>query len=295
MTHISYPLVSVIVSCYNHAAYIEQCLLSILEQDYPNFELLVVDDGSKDESVAAIERLQAEHGFYFKARENKGLTKSLNELVGKSKGEFVIPLGSDDVMLPGRITAQVEHMRDKPEVGICGGNIELIDELSELYPESRQNRYIPFRRMNFEDVFLELKPYVPATTLMIRKTALLEVGGFDEDNNLEDLMIELRITRAGYFIDCLPLPLGQHRKHKTNSSKNIPFMTESILDTYKVFSDHPDYLFVKYKFLSSMFLKMANRDKAYAVSLLKMIPFKHWNKKTWRGLVRLAFSHTKKR
>ena len=103
-------------------------------------------------------------------------------------------------------------------------------------------------------------------------------------------MIELKITRAGYFIDCLAIPLGQHRKHKSNSSKNIRFMTDSILDTYKVFSDHPDYLFVKYRFLSSMFLKMANRDKSYAFSLLKMIPFKHWNKKTWRGLVRLFFS-----
>lgn len=72
-------------------------------------------------------------------------------------------------------------------------------------------------------------------------------------------------------------------------------MTDSILDTYKVFSGHPDYLFVKYRFLSSMFLKMANRDKVYAVSLLKMIPFKNWNKKTWRGLVRLVFSPSKKR
>lgn len=294
MTNTVQPLVSVVVSCYNHAAYIEQCLLSILEQDYPQVELLVVDDGSKDDSVSVISRLQAVHGFYFNARENKGLTKSLNELVAKSNGEFVIPLGSDDVMLPGRISAQVSHMLGKPEVGICGGNIELIDEAGKLYPESRQNRYIPFRRMDFEDVFLERKPYVPATTLMIRKTALLEVGGFDEENNLEDLMIELKITRAGYFIDCLAIPLGQHRKHKSNSSKNIRFMTDSILDTYKVFSDHPDYLFVKYRFLSSMFLKMANRDKSYAFSLLKMIPFKHWNKKTWRGLVRLFFSPLEK-
>lgn len=294
MSESKQPLVSVIVSCYNHSNYIEQCLTSILHQDYANFELLVVDDGSKDDSAIVIQKLQERYGFYFLARENKGLTKSLNELVAASKGEFIIPLGSDDVMLPGRISAQIAHVIDKPEVGICGGNIELIDETGALYPEKRQNRFIPFRRMNFEDVFLERKPYVPATTLMIRKSALLEVGGFDENNNLEDLMVELRITRAGYFIDCLDIPLGQHRKHKHNSSKNIPFMVDSILDTYQVFSDHPEYFFVKYKFLSSIFLKMASRDKAYAYSLLKMIPFKHWNKKTWRGLVRLVFSPLEK-
>lgn len=286
VSNISLPLVSVVVSCYNHQDYIESCLLSILDQDYPDVELLVIDDGSRDNSSSIISGLQEKYGFYFQARENRGLTRTLNELLTMAKGEFVVPFGSDDIMLQGRLTAQVAHMNDKPEVGICGGNIELIDGQGDLYPEARQNRFIPFRRMDFEDVFLELKPYVPATTLMIRKSALLEVGGFDEDNNLEDLMIELRITRAGYFIDCLPIPLAQHRKHEGNSSKNIKFMTDSILDTYKVFSDHPDYLFVKYKFLSSMFLKMANRDKAYAWSLLKMIPFQYWNKKTWRGLIR---------
>src|SRR5690554_1413398 len=284
------PLVSVIVSCYNHEAYIQQCLISILQQDYLNIELLVIDDGSNDRSVERIEELREKYSFFFKARENRGLTKTLNELVNMSKGEFIIPLGSDDVMLPGRISAQINYMVDKPEVGICGGNIELIDEKGMLYPEDRQNRFIPFRRMNFEDVLLERKPYVPATTLTIQRNALLEVGGFDEDNNLEDLMIELKITHAGYFIDCLPIPLAQHRKHSTNSSKNFKFMTESILDTYSRFAMHPSYDEAKYKLLNSMFLKTSNRDKAYARSLLKMIPFNQWNKKTWRGLLRLYFS-----
>lgn len=286
----STPLVSVIVSCYNHDAYIKQCLLSILKQDYKNFELLVIDDGSKDNSVQYIKELQEEYDFYFYARENKGLTRTLNELVSVSKGDFVIPLGSDDVMLPGRISAQINYMVDKPEVGICGGNIELIDENGELYPEKRQNRFVPFRRLDFEDVLLERKPYAPATTLTIRRSALLDVGGFDEDNNLEDLMIELKITYAGYFIDCLPTPLAQHRKHKDNTSKNLKFMTKSILDTYERFSSHPCYEDAKYKFLNSMFLKVSNRDKEYARLLLKKIPFKRWNKKTWRGLARLFFS-----
>ena len=66
-------------------------------------------------------------------------------------------------------------------------------------------------------------------------------------------------------------------------------MIDSILDTYARFADHPDYEFVKYKFLNSMFLKVANRDRRLARSLLKEIPFSQWNKKTWRGLLRLYF------
>ena len=283
------PLVSIIVSCYNHEEYIEECLLSILNQDYNNIELLVVDDGSSDASVDVINRLKNKHDFYFKPQENKGLTKTLNETIAKSRGEYIVPFGSDDVMLPHRISTQIEYIKGKPEVGICGGNIELIDSNGTLYPESRQRRDTPFRRLNFEDVFLERKPYVPATTLLIRKSVLEEVAGFDEDNRLEDLMIELKITRAGYYIDCLPVVLAQYRKHATNTYKNHRFMIDSILDTYERFSDHPDYEFVKYKFLNSMFLKVANRDRKLAKELLKDIPFEKWNKKTWRGLLRLYF------
>lgn len=283
------PLVSIIVSCYNHEEYIEECLLSILNQDYNNIELLVVDDGSSDASVDVINRLKNKHDFYFKPQENKGLTKTLNETISKSRGEYIVPFGSDDVMLPHRISNQIEYIKGKPEVGICGGNIELIDSNGTLYPESRQRRDTPFRRLNFEDVFLERKPYVPATTLLIRKSVLEEVAGFDEDNRLEDLMIELKITRAGYYIDCLPVVLAQYRKHATNTYKNHRFMIDSILDTYERFSDHPDYEFVKYKFLNSMFLKVANRDRKLAKELLKDIPFEKWNKKTWRGLLRLYF------
>lgn len=283
------PLVSVIVSCYNHEKYIEECILSVLSQDYGNIELLVVDDGSSDASVDVINRLKEKYDFYFLAQENKGLTRTLNETIAKSKGEYIVPLGSDDVMLPHRISTQIEYIKDKPEVGICGGNIELIDSDGALYPESRQGRDVPFRRMNFEDIFLERKPYVPATTLLIRREALEAVGGFDEDNRLEDLMIELKITKAGYYIDCIPVVLAKYRKHATNTYKNHKFMIKSILDTYARFSDHPEYEYVKYKFLNSMFLKVANRDRKLAKVLLKDIPFKKWNKKTWRGLLRLFF------
>lgn len=283
------PLVSVIVSCYNHEKYIEECILSVLSQDYKNIELLVVDDGSSDASVDVINRLKGKYDFYFLAQENKGLTRTLNETIAKSKGEYIVPLRSDDVMLPHRVSTQIEYIIDKPEVGICGGNIELIDSDGALYPESRQGRDVPFRRLNFEDVFLERKPYVPATTLLIRREALEAVGGFDEDNRLEDLMIELKITRAGYYIDCIPVVLAKYRKHATNTYKNHKFMIKSILDTYARFSDHPEYEYVKYKFLNSMFLKVSNRDRELAKKLLKDIPFKKWNKKTWRGLLRLFF------
>lgn len=288
------PLVSVVIASYNHAPYIEACIKSVLAQTYPYIELLVVDDGSTDDSVDRISRLQAEHGFDFQVQQNQGLTRTLNSAIARAKGELIVPFGSDDIMLPERLAKQVAYLADKPEVGICAGNIELIDSEGKLFPESRQRRDIPFRRMDFDDVFMERKPYAPATTLMIRKEALDKVGGFDPEIRLEDLAIELKITHAGYYIDCLGEVLACHRKHKTNSSKNHRFMIDSILRIYELYSDHPQYEFVRTRFLSSMFLKCSNRDRKLARDLLAQIPLKHWSKKTWRGLMRLYFSPLEK-
>ncbi|UFQ98204.1 glycosyltransferase [Pseudomonas wenzhouensis] len=288
------PLVTVVIASYNHAHYIEQCILSVVQQTYPHIELLVVDDGSTDDSVVRIEQLQREHGFELRVQQNKGLTHTLNEAIARAKGSLIAPFGSDDIMVPERIAKQVAYMQDKPEVGICAGNIELIDSDGQLFPESRQRRDIAFRRLDFDDVFMERKPYPPAPTLLFRKEALEQVGGFDPQIRLEDLLIELKITHAGYYIDCLGEVLAQYRKHDSNSSKNTPFMVDSILRTYALFKDHPQYEFVRTRFLSSMFLKCSNRDRDYAKQLLRQIPFRSWNKKTWRGLGRLLFSPLEK-
>ncbi|MBF8673509.1 glycosyltransferase [Pseudomonas fulva] len=287
-------LVTVIIASYNHGPYIEQSILSVLNQTYPHIELLVVDDGSTDDSVERIERLQAQHGFDFRVQRNKGLTHTLNEAIARAKGTLIAPFGSDDIMMPDRIAIQVQYMADKPEVGICAGNIELIDSRGELFPEARQRREVPFRRLDFEDMFLERKPYPPAPTLLIRREALEKVGGFDPDIRLEDLLIELKVTHAGYFIDGLSVVMARYRKHASNSYKNHRFMIDNILRTYAKFKDHPAYEQVKFKALNSMFLKVANRDRKLARELLAQIPLRAYTRKTWRGLGRLFFSPLEK-
>ncbi|MCL2344670.1 MAG: glycosyltransferase, partial [Desulfobulbus sp.] len=79
-------LVTVIISCYNHGPYIEESIQSVLGQTWPHVELLVVDDGSTDDSVARIDALQRIHGFDFRAQKNQGLTRTLNDAIARAKG-----------------------------------------------------------------------------------------------------------------------------------------------------------------------------------------------------------------
>lgn len=277
------PLVSVIIASYNHADYIEASIHSVLAQTYPHIELLVIDDGSKDDSVERIRRLQEQHGFDFRVQQNQGLSRTLNAAIERARGDLLAPFGSDDIMLPDRIARQVAWLADKPEVGICGGNIQEIDEHGNQRgtPKALQQR-----RLDFEDVFLDRKPGVPAPTLMFRRAALAQVGGFDPEVRLEDLLIELKITRAGWFIDALPDVLALYRVHGSNTYKNYRFMVDNVLRSYAKFADHPAYAEVCARYRNSMLLKCARTDKALFAELLRELPLKYWNSKTLRALLR---------
>lgn len=287
----SQPLVTVIIASYNHAPYIEASIGSVLAQSYRNIELLVIDDGSTDDSVERIRRLQAQHGFDFRVQQNRGLTRTLNESIARARGSLIAPFGSDDIMLPGRIAVQVAYMADKPEVGICGGNVEFIHADGSPYPDSEQKqRDVPPQRIGFDDVFLQRKPVPPTATLMFRKEALEKVGGFDPEIRLEDVYIWLRITHAGYLIDRVDALMARYRKHPTNTYKNLRFMAESLLRTYRDYADHPAYEAVRCRLLNSLFVKASGRDRALARELLAQLPLRAWNGKTLRGLWRYAFS-----
>jgi len=290
MSKAAAPLVTVIISSYNHAPYVEASILSVIGQTYPNVELLVIDDGSSDDSVERIRRLQATHGFDFRVQQNKGLTRTLNEAIARARGELIAPFGSDDIMLPHRLATQVEYMADKPEVGICAGNIEFMRADGTPYPESKQRRDIPFRRIDFEALFADRHLFPPAPTLLIRREALEKVGGFNPEIRLEDLYIELKIMNAGYYIDILGVALARYRKHDTNTYKNLRFMTDSILRIYEDYADHPGYTEAKMRLLDSMFAKSATRDRKLARELLRQIPLRYWTRKTLRGLLRYVFS-----
>ena len=138
-------------------------------------------------------------------------------------------------------------------------------------------------------MFLFRRHHPLAPTLTIRRSALQQVGGFDPALRLEDLDIFLRITHQGHRIAVLNDVVSYYRKHGANTSGNYRHMTEQTLLTFSRFGDHPHHEAAVNRYLSSMFLHTADRDKRLALEILLKLNPRHYNRRVWRGALRLAF------
>lgn len=279
------PLVSIIVSCYNHENYITACIESIVRQTYSNIELIVIDDGSTDKSADILQQLSEKYHFSFERQENMGLTGTLNKAFSVAKGKYIAPIGSDDILMLDKTEKQVEFLENHHEIAVAGGNIICIDGKGNI---KQKQRFKNYRELDFKTVFLTPKQIPAAPSVMIRANVLSEAGGFNTESNLEDLDLWLRITHMGYRIAVLNDLLAYYREHDSNSYKNYQFMTESLMQTYAAYSKEPDYPDVKNQVLLRMFLKVSKKDRQYAWIILKQISPQYYNLKFFRGLFHLC-------
>ena len=127
------PLVSIIMPAYNAAKTINESIDSILKQTYTHFELIVVDDGSKDETGSLIKAYSDPRICYYRNERNMGLVKTLNRAISLSNGEYIARMDSDDIALPKRIELEVDYMESHPKCIICGGYARTFVEENGIY------------------------------------------------------------------------------------------------------------------------------------------------------------------
>ncbi len=207
------PRISVVLPVYNALPYLEEAVASVLGQSFADFELIAIDDGSTDDSLAVLQRLaDGDARLRIITRENRGITPTLNEGIAAATGEFIARMDGDDICLPDRFARQVAFLDRHPEVVVVGGRFLVID------PEGRplvtmamppDHTEIDARHMGGRTMAL----CHPAA--MIRRDAALAVGGYCEEYvNAQDIDFWLRLAEVGRLanLDEVLLKYRQHPK-----------------------------------------------------------------------------------
>lgn len=182
--------VSILITAYNEEEYIKRSVSSALKQEHEKFEVIVINDGSKDKTEELLEKFDDSRLKIFNQK-NKGRIKSLNRGVRISNGNFIAILDADDVAFKSRIKKQSELLRENEEVGVVGSSYIRNDEI-------RKERYIRKYPSEDDDIRKEMAKYIPIShsSAMLRKKAILESGGYMENEyGLEDMDLWLRIGK----------------------------------------------------------------------------------------------------
>lgn len=198
------PLVSVIIPCYNHEKFLDDCLTGILLQDYDNIELLICDDNSTDDSFAKIksyeQRLIKRFSYINISRNeiNQGVTKNINRMLACSNGEFVKIIASDDVMREDAIRKMVQFFINHPKADVVVVNGAKITE-HQHYPNYMPGEKIYKDAPDFSPEDLFERTYklnnIFAPGVMVRKQVYNKFGYYDEEIAIEDLEFWLRILK----------------------------------------------------------------------------------------------------
>ena len=211
--------VSVVIACRNEARYIGESVESVLAQTVPAFEILVVDDGSTDDTAAIVRSIP---GVAVASLPKGGVSVARNYGWQSTSGEFVIFHDADDRLLPNAIEAGLDAFALHPECGFVYGFALFIDAGGAPVGTAHAARRVT--NANYASL-LAGSPPAPASAVMFRRAALEAVGGFRVGQELaEDVDLYLRVARS-FPVFCHELTITEYRRHKSNSSARSPSLT----------------------------------------------------------------------
>jgi poly-beta-1,6 N-acetyl-D-glucosamine synthase len=200
--HHELPPVSIIVPAYNESRVIERALSSLVELDYPEFEVVVVDDGSTDDTLeiaAAWEGKRAGAEFRVVTKRNGGKASALNTGIAASKHPIVFCMDADSYLDRQTIRRAVDHFSD-PSVGAVAGNVK-VENRNSLITRLQALEYIEGLNMpRRAQGFVAAVNIVPGPVGMFRREALEELGGYDTDTFAEDADLTLKMIAAGWRV-----------------------------------------------------------------------------------------------
>lgn len=301
------PLVSVVVPAYNHEKYVHDSILSIVNQDYSNIELIILNDGSKDATHEKIMELipiceKRFTRFKYINKSNEGVATTLNQGIDWSEGEYVTVIASDDLMKPCKVSELVAQLEHKDvDYGLAFGDADFIDDRSahilldqfgcistsdqaystfiQLFTARRKD--LPSSNDYFNYELLLKGNYLPAMSVLWRKSALSSVGSFTEGMALEDWDLWLKMSKRykAVFIDRCVASYRWH-DHNTVKTSAVPLLRSHDIILKREMSDQKNSpairkIAAKYIFINTLRL-IKNRQFMYMNNFIDV--------KIWRNL-----------
>jgi glycosyltransferase involved in cell wall biosynthesis len=225
----SIATVSVIIPNYNYGRFISRAIDGVMAQTYSNVEIIVVDDGSTDDSLEILTSYEKK-GVKVIQQKNSGVSAARNNGAAKSNGEFIAFLDADDIWLPNKIERQLAAFTDKVGLVTCG--MREFDSTSD-----KTLAYFTWNKTecNAHDLLLLDHPAVSGSAIVVRRSAFDAVKGFDERKEMhasEDWEFCYRVSRVAK-IAFLPEVLVAYRNHGGNAHLNVPRYERSMSFAYE--------------------------------------------------------------
>jgi glycosyltransferase involved in cell wall biosynthesis len=226
------PKVSIIIPAYNQGHYLSKALQSTLDQSYSDFEVVVVDDGSTDDTKAVTQVFSDERIQYL-YQENQGLSAARNTGVQNTSGEFLTYLDSDDMFVTEKLQLMVDALEAHPEYGFVAGQAIIIDE-----NDGQQGQIFDRPAPENPEELLLWNPF-HVSGVMLRRSWQERAGLFDENlRAYEDWDMWLRLGRLGCKMGWVPKPVSLYRFHSQQMTQDRARMTTATFAVLgKVFSD----------------------------------------------------------
>ena len=206
----SLPMISLVVPAYNEGRVIQAAIRSLLLLDYPNFEILVIDDGSTDdtyEKAIAVAREQQSISVRVITKRNGGKAEALNTGMTAARGEFILNMDGDSKLSSNTLRACIRHF-ENPKIGAVAGNVKVINR-ENIWTKIQALEYVEGLAMARKaQSFMRAVNIIPGPLGMFRKSVLQQVGGYDHDTFAEDCDLTLKLLMRGWHIAYEPTAIA---------------------------------------------------------------------------------------
>lgn len=269
------PLVTVIIPTFNRANFIVDAVQSVLNQTFNNFELIVVDDGSTDDTRIRLARLSDPRLTYV-WQENKGRSSARNVALRLAVGTYIAFLDSDDLYLPDKLETQVGYLNGHPEVGMIYTSAYCIDQFGQRLPGN-------YRASVSGNIYKHIAFFRPVTitlpTVMVRKEIIHAAGPFDEAmERFEDTDMWRRIAKITpiHGIDVVTCALRTHADNELKGQNPEKISNSISYYSEKILKEDREYYGAKVR------MGIASLNMYYAKAFATIPSWKTYSDDAWR-------------